>query len=187
LKPENTMNAFETVGSAPPHLPPSADRLRLQTHWRSLLVAFVVSFAVAGMGSWFTVLDAWYFALKQPAWKPPDPAFGAIWSAIFSLCAVSAWMGWHASQSRNERLQWLALWALNAFCNVFWSVIYFKWHRPDWSLIELLFLWQSIFILIVFIYPRRRLAAWLLLPYLVWVTTAGFLNHSTISLNGPFA
>jgi len=181
------MNAFETVGSAPPHLPPSADRLRLQTHWRSLLVAFVVSFAVAGMGSWFTVLDAWYFALKQPAWKPPDPAFGAIWSAIFSLCAVSAWMGWHASQSRNERLQWLALWALNAFCNVFWSVIYFKWHRPDWSLVGLLFLWQSIFILIVFIYPRRRLAAWLIVPYGVWVTTAGLLNLATLSLNGPFA
>ena len=96
-------------------------------------------------------------------------------------------MGWHASRSEQERWQWLGLWALNAFCNVFWSVIYFKWHRPDWSLVELLFLWQSIFILIVFIYPRRRVAAWLLLPYLLWVTTAGMLNHATISLNGPFS
>ena len=180
------MNDFDRTGSASAATALSRSSPNIKTHWRSLLVAFVVSFAVAGIGSWLTVLDAWYFQLKQPPWKPPDAAFGAIWSTIFSLCAISAWMGWHACLSGQERFQWLALWALNAFCNVFWSVIYFKWHRPDWSLIELLFLWQSIFLLIIFIYPRRRAAALLLLPYGLWVTTAGFLNHSTISLNGPF-
>ena len=81
---------------------------------------------------------------------------------------------------------WLSLLALNAFFNVFWSQLYFKWHRPDWSMIELLFIWQSIVFLMVFIYPYRRLSVWLLLPYLVWVTTAGVLNHTTIVLNGPF-
>lgn len=181
------MNTSETVGSAPPVLSQEPALPSLKRHWRGLLLAFVVSFAVAGIGSSLTVLDAWYFQLKQPPWKPPDAAFGLIWTVIFSLCAVSAWLGWHASASAKERRQWLGLWALNAFCNVFWSLIYFKWHRPDWSLVELLFLWQSIFLLIVIIYPRRRLAAWLLLPYLVWVTTAGVLNYSTISLNGPFA
>lgn len=181
------MNTSEDLGLAQPAQPIAPCLPSLRRHWRGLLLAFAVSFAVAGIGSSLTVLDAWYFQLKQPPWKPPDAAFGLIWSVIFSLCAISAWMGWHASRSDQERWQWLGLWALNAFCNVFWSVIYFKWHRPDWSLVELLFLWQSIFILIVFIYPRRRVAAWLLLPYLLWVTTAGMLNHATISLNGPFS
>lgn len=181
------MNASESVGSAQAVVRDEPASPSVKRHWRGLLLAFVVSFAVAGIGSFFTVLDDWYFQLKQPPWKPPDAAFGLIWSVIFSLCAISAWLGWHACRSGKERWQWVGLWVLNAFCNVFWSVIYFKWHRPDWSLVELLFLWQSIFILIVFIYPRRRLAAWLIVPYGVWVTTAGLLNLATISLNGPFA
>ena len=53
-------------------------------------------------------------------------------------------------------------------------------------MIELLFIWQSIVFLMVFIYPYRRLSAWLLSPYLLWVTIAGVLNHTTIALNGPF-
>jgi len=165
----------------------TADLPSLQSHWRSLLMAFAVSFAVAGIGSSLTVLDGWYFALKQPAWKPPDAAFGVIWSVIFSLSAISAWLGWHALSSAKLRRKWLILWGFNAFFNVFWSLIYFKWHRPDWSLVELVFIWLSVVVLMVFIYPHRRRAAWLLLPYLVWVTTAGFLNNATIVLNGPFA
>ena len=159
----------------------------LKSHWRSLLLAFVISFAVAGLGSSLTVLDGWYFALRQPPWKPPDPAFGLIWSVIFSLCAISAWLGWHTLEARSQRHKWLILWALNAFFNVFWSLIYFKWHRPDWSIYELVFIWLSVLVLMLFIYPKRRAAAWLLLPYLVWVTIAGALNYSTIVLNGPFA
>ncbi len=159
----------------------------LKTHWRSLLFSFVLSFGVAGIGGSLTVLDAWYFALKQPAWKPPDAAFGLIWSVIFTLVAICAWLGWHACPGRRQRIKWMCLLALNAFFNIFWSQLYFQWHRPDWSMIELLFIWQSIVFLMVFIYPYRRLSAWLLLPYLIWVTIAGVLNYTTIVLNGPFS
>ena len=158
----------------------------VKQNWRSLLVSLALSFAVAGIGGSLTVLDAWYFALKQPAWKPPDPAFGLIWSVIFTLAAICAWLGWHACPGRRQRITWLCLLALNAFFNVFWSQLYFKSHRPDWSMIELLFIWQSIVFLMVFIHPYRRLSAWLLSPYLLWVTIAGVLNHTTIALNGPF-
>lgn len=159
---------------------------RVNTHWRSLLLSFLLSFAVAGIGGSLTVLDAWYFALKQPAWKPPDPAFGLIWSVIFTLCAFSAWLGWHAYEHRSQRVKWLLLWALNAFFNIFWSQIYFKGHRPDWAMVELPFIWISIVFLMVFVYPYRRLSAWLLLPYLSWVSIAGLLNYTTFVLNGPF-
>jgi tryptophan-rich sensory protein len=167
-----------------PH--PAALRPTVKAQGRSLLVAFGLSFAVAGIGGSLTVLDSWYFALIQPAWKPPDPAFGVIWTTIFSLCAVSGWLGWHACPGREARRSWLVLWAVNAFFNIFWSQIYFKWHRPDWSMMELPFIWLTILALMGFIYPRRRLAAVLLLPYLLWVSTAGLLNHATVELNGPF-
>ena len=158
----------------------------LSSHGRSLFLAFALSFAVAGIGASLTVLDAWYFQLKQPAWKPPDAAFGVIWSSIFSLCALSAWWGWHALDTLQQRRKWLILWALNALLNVGWSQIYFKWHRPDWALVELPFLWLSILALVVFIYPHRRRSAWLLAPYLIWVGAAGVLNYDTVVLNGPF-
>jgi tryptophan-rich sensory protein len=159
----------------------------LRHHRRSLLLAFALSFAVAGLGTHFTVLDGWYFALRQPAWKPPDAAFGAIWSVIFTLCAISGWLGWHACPSPSERWRWALLWLLNASLNVVWSLIYFTWHRPDWAMLELLFLWQSIFVLIGYAYSRSKLAALLLCPYLAWVSAAGVLNHDTLVLNGPFA
>jgi tryptophan-rich sensory protein len=186
LNIENLLSESEKVGSLQRPGLPQPDVPALKTHWRSLLMAFAISFAVAGIGGSLTVLDAWYFALKQPAWKPPDAAFGVIWTVIFSLSAVSAWLGWYACQSKQDRIKWLVLWFLNAFFNVFWSLIYFKWHRPDWSLWELPFIWLSIVALMVFIYPRRRMSAALLSPYLVWVSIAGCLNYATIVLNGPF-
>ena len=186
MNTENLTSQSGSVGSSPQIMSETHAIAGVQSHWRSLLVSFVISFSVAGLGSALTNLDDWYFSLKQPAWKPPDPAFGLIWSVIFTLGALSAWMGWHACPARRQRMQWLFLWALNAFFNIFWSLIYFQWHRPDWSMIELLFIWQSILALMVFVYPYRRLSAWLLLPYLAWVTTAGVLNYSTIVLNGPF-
>ena len=186
MNTENLDSGSEIVGSSQRLGSSQAELPALKPHWRSLLTAFVISFAVAGIGSALTVLDAWYFQLKQPAWKPPDAAFGVIWTLIFSLSAVSAWLGWHASQLKNDRVKWLVLWAFNAFFNVFWSQIYFKWHRPDWALWELPGIWLSILVLMVFAFPKSRAAAALLLPYLVWVTTAGFLNYATIVLNGPF-
>lgn len=170
----------------PSETQPVATQPSLRTHWRSLALALAVSFAVAGWGSSLTVLDDWYFQLKQPAWKPPDAAFGLIWSVIFTLCAVSAWLGWHAITSPQKRRQWLVLWALNAFFNVFWSLIYFTWRRPDWSMAEVPFLWLSILALVLFVFPHRRRAAVLLLPYLAWVSAAAVLNYDTIALNGPF-
>ena len=186
MNTENLDSGSEIVGSSQRLGSSQAELPALKTHWRSLLTAFVISFAVAGIGSALTVLDAWYFQLKQPAWKPPDAAFGVIWTLIFSLSAVSAWLGWHACLAKQDRLKWLTLWGLNAFFNVFWSLIYFKWHRPDWSLWELPGIWLSILALMVFIYPKRRMSAALLLPYLVWVSIAGCLNYATIVLNGPF-
>lgn len=154
--------------------------------WRSLLLAFAVSFGVAGLGSALTDLGDWYFQLKQPAWKPPDAAFGLIWSVIFSLCAISAWMGWHDLPTRGLRRFALMAWAANAFFNVIWSLIYFTWRRPDWSMVELPFIWLTIMLLIAVHWKHSRRAAWLLLPYLVWVSLAGCLNWATIQLNGPF-
>ncbi len=151
-----------------------------------LSVAFVISFATAGIGGALTDLGPWYQALKQPDWKPPDAAFGVIWSTIFTLGAFSGWLAWRQAPLLRERLVVLAVFLINLCLNVLWSWLFFVQHRPDWSLVELYFLWASIVAMMVVSWRHSRLAAVLLVPYLAWVTTAGFLNQANIPLNGPF-
>jgi benzodiazapine receptor len=135
--------------------------------WRGLALAFVLSFGTAGLGGAVTDLGPWYQALQQPPWKPPDWAFGPIWNV-------------------GRRRQALVLWAVNGACNVGWSFLFFKLQRPDWALMEWVLLWSSIAALMMALRRDSNLAAWLLLPYLLWVSVAGLLNHAVIALNGPF-
>ena len=146
-----------------------------------LITTWIIATSV--LGGLATEIGPWYFSLKQPDWKPPDWAFGVIWTIIFILSAL-AWMtalSYAASQVQKNRLNWLFF--LNGFLNVLWSILYFRMHRPDWSLIEAFFLWGSVLAIIFVMWPLRRLAALLMLPYLIWVTIAMRLNWETIVLN----
>jgi tryptophan-rich sensory protein len=78
------------------------------------------------------------------------------------------------------------LFGINAVCNIVWSALYFKLQRPDWALIEVVFLWLSIVALIVGLWRVSRGASGLLMPYLAWVSIAAVLNLETVLLNGPF-
>jgi benzodiazapine receptor len=154
--------------------------------WRALALAFCISMGIAGAGAALTELGPWYFALKQPAWKPPDYAFGIIWTTIFSLCAISAALAWvQATTSARKRRLWL-LFLVNGALNALWSLLYFKLQRPDWAMAEWAVLWLSVLALVLGLRPYSRLAAWLIVPYLLWVSAAGLLNWQTIVLNGPF-
>jgi tryptophan-rich sensory protein len=157
--------------------------------WRRskpLFVALSLSYLTAGVGAALTELGPWYFALKQPSWKPPDAAFGVIWTSIFTLTAISAAMAWQAAQTNQaQRKVWL-LFGLNALLNVVWSALYFKLQRPDWALAEWLLLWLSVLSLVLGFWQTSRRTAYLNFPYLLWVTVAGGLNLATIRLNGPF-
>ena len=86
----------------------------------------------------------------------------------------------------SEKLRIYFLFGLNGLLNIFWSWLYFNQHRPDWAMTELYFLWASVLLLIIGLWRLSKLSSLMLLPYLVWVTTAGFLNAATIELNGPF-
>lgn len=153
---------------------------------KTLGLALVLSYGTAGMGGALTELGPWYYALRHPDWKPPDAAFGLIWSTIFTLCAVSGTLAWRAASTGALRRRVLLLFGSNAVLNVLWSFLYFKLHRPDWALVEVLFLWLSIAALIVGLWRLSRWASALLLPYLVWVSIATALNLATVQLNGPF-
>ena len=153
---------------------------------KTFAIAFALSYLTAGIGGGLTELGPWYFSLKHPEWKPPDPYFGVIWTTIFTLCAISGALAWQAAQGPNEQKRIILLFGVNAFLNILWSAIYFKLQRPDFAVFEVVFLWLSILSLIMGLWRVSKKAALLLIPYWVWVSIATVLNVETVKLNGPF-
>jgi translocator protein len=149
-----------------------------------MLVAALAACAVAGFGALITDLGPWYYHLNLPRWKPPDWLFGPAWTLIFSLAAISGYLSWTAGRRNATEARILALFTINAILNIAWSALFFRLRRPDWALLEVGLLWLSILGLIVLSARRSHLAAWLLLPYLLWVSFAGVLNLSVVRLNG---
>lgn len=155
--------------------------------WPALLVALLVAATVSGLGSVATDTGPWYQALDKPTWQPPDGVFGPVWTAIYILIALSAAMAWTFAPDRPLRVRVASLFALNAVLNLMWTVLFFALRRPDWALVEIALLWLSIVALIVVVAPASRVAAWLLAPYLAWVSFAAALNFAIVRLNAPFA
>ncbi len=141
---------------------------------------------VAVAGALLTNLSPWYYALKKPSWQPPDWLFGPAWTLILGLGSWAFYLSWTQAGSGAERAWVATLFIINGLLNIFWSPMFFTWRRPDWALIEVPFLWLSILALIVFLAPISSLASLLVVPYLLWVSFAAFLNVTIVRLNRPF-
>jgi translocator protein len=151
-----------------------------------IVIAGSLALATAFVGGTITVLDDWYYGLTQPAWAPPGYMFGVIWTAVFAMIAIAGVFTWERAPTRRDLEIALGLFALNGFLNLGWSFIFFRMQRPDLAFYELIALWLSILALILFCGRFSKLAALLLVPYIVWVTIAGVLNYQVVQLNGPF-
>lgn len=152
----------------------------------SVAICVSVLIVVVGLGRVITELGPWYQSLKVPSWQPPGAAFGLIWTIIYLLTTVSAVLAWRDRSSPRDGRILIVLFAINCTTNLLWSFLFFKLQRPDWALYEVGFFWLSILALIVFIWRLNKIAAALLLPYLIWVSIAIGLNVAVVQLNGPF-
>lgn len=152
-----------------------------------VIIAGLVAIMVAVIGMTITDIGPWYQSLNQPRWAPPEAAYGVAWTAIYALTALAGVTTWLATPRWREREWLLGLFALNGFLNILWSLLFFRLHRPDWALIEVVVLWLSVLALIIVSWRRSIPGAALLVPYLLWVTFAGYLNMTVVKLNGPFS
>lgn len=152
-----------------------------------ILVAGVLAAITAVLGATITNIGPWYHGLVQPWWAPPDAAYGVAWTAIYACTGLAGVTAWLAMTRRREQEWLLGMFALNGFLNILWSLLFFRFHRPDLALVEVVGLWLSVAALIVLIWRRSMTGAVLLLPYLLWVTFAGYLNMAIVRLNGPFS
>ena len=156
-------------------------KIFFQQKYLLVIAAWMVVTSV--LGGLATKLGPWYFSLIQPPWKPPDWSFGVIWTIIFILSALAWMVAFTGGASASQKSKISTLFWLNSFFNILWSVLYFRMQHPDWSFIEAFFLWGSVLAIILVMWPIRRLAAYLMIPYLIWVTIAMRLNWETLVLN----
>lgn len=154
--------------------------------WKPILIAAAAAIFVATLGGTLTDTGPWYQNLKKPSWQPPDWLFGPAWTTIFALAVVSAVSAWRAARDRTQREWIIALFALNGFLNVLWSTLFFALKRPDWALLEVGFLWLAIALPMAVFWRISKAATLCLLPYLLWVTFAAYLNWTVVRLNAPF-
>lgn len=154
--------------------------------WKPVLVAATAAIAVAALGGTLTDIGPWYQNLMKPSWQPPDWLFGPAWTTIFALAVVSAVSAWRGARDRAQREWIIGLFALNGFLNVLWSTLFFALRRPDWALLEVGFLWLAIALPMVVFWRITKTATLCLVPYLLWVTFAAYLNLTVVRLNAPF-
>ncbi len=149
-----------------------------------LIVAIGVCFAAAGLGNLATTpkIPNWYADLEKPWFNPPAWIFGPVWSALYLMMAVAAWLVWRQGGFRNA-LGPLTLFGIQLALNTLWSFLFFGMQNPGAAAIEILFLWAAILATLIAFAKRSRSAAILLAPYLAWVTFATVLNITIWSMN----
>ena len=153
----------------------------------TVTVLWCAGFAIVvlGVGGIMTDVGPWYRALRMPSWQPPAWLFGPVWTAIGILSVWGAVVAWDAATDAQQGTI-RVLFVVNGLLNVGWSLLFFKLRRPAWAVIEVVPLWLSVLALVVVIYPIAPMAGLLLLPYLIWVAFAAFLNLTIVKLNTTF-
>lgn len=148
------------------------------------LLGFIVACVATALSGAIFGPDDWYRQLKKPSWQPPDWLFGPAWMVFYALIAVAGWLVWSKAGFAGAALP-LALYFLQLVLNALWSAIFFGMRRIGLAAVETVLMWFVILATIVAFYPIEPRAAWLMVPYLLWVTFAFVLNVTVWRLNAP--
>ncbi|MFH1145837.1 MAG: TspO/MBR family protein [bacterium] len=150
-----------------------------------LIIAIAVSELAGIIGSVFTApsIGTWYAALIKPSNNPPSWLFGPVWTILYVLMGIAAFLIWKKGLDRKDVRIGLGIFIGQLVLNTLWSIIFFGLHSPGGALIEIVFLWLAILATIVAFYEISRPAAWLLVPYILWVSFAMYLNYAIWTLN----
>jgi translocator protein len=158
-------------------------RLSTSAQILGLLGWLLASFAAGALGGFASVNAAGFYGqLVQPAWAPPAWLFGPVWSVLFVLMGIAAWLVWREHGFRNARAA-LTLHAMQLVANALWTWLFFAWRQGAGAFAEIILLWLLIAATIAMFWRLHRGAALLLVPYLAWVSFAAALNFTLWRLN----
>jgi len=144
----------------------------------------LLSFAAGWIGSRY-MPGEWYAALAKPAWNPPAAVFAPVWTVLYVLMGVAAWLAWRRAGFSGAGAA-LVLFIVQLGLNALWSYLFFGLHRPELAFMDIVALWVVILVVAVLFWREDWRAGALMVPYLVWVGFASCLNFALWRLNpGP--
>lgn len=152
--------------------------------WLGLVVSILICLGIGGLGASTTAaeIEGWYRTIEKPAWNPPDAVFGPVWTTLYMMMAFSAWLIWKQDGTKAA-VKPLTLFGIQLVLNLVWSWIFFGAHEMGWAFVEIILLWLAIIATLISFLKRSKIAGLLLVPYLLWVSFASFLNFTIWQLN----
>ena len=147
----------------------------------SILIPLIIGFASAFLT--FSSFPAFYATLIKPSWAPPVWLFGIVWTILYTLNGIALFLVWREGLGRRDVKIAIGVFAIQIILNFFWSIIFFGFRSLSGGLIEIIIMWIAILINIILFYRISKAAGILLIPYIIWVTIATFLNYSIFLLN----
>lgn len=150
-----------------------------------LIIAIAIPLVIGLSGGAFTAAEipGWYAKLQKPSWQPPSWLFGPVWTTLYILMGIALYLVWKSDAVQSARQTALILFAIQLTLNFFWSIIFFNQHQIGWAMAEILVLWIFILLTIFSFGKISQTAAWLLVPYISWVSFAAILNYTIWKLN----
>ncbi|MDN3549950.1 TspO/MBR family protein [Mucilaginibacter aquaedulcis] len=149
------------------------------------LISLLITLAIGFVAAFFTrpEITGWYSTLKKPSFNPPPWLFAPVWTCLYILIAVAAYLIWKHRSRKPVYKVTRAIYFAQLFLNFSWSIVFFGMHQVLGAFIVIALLWVSIILTMYWFNKFNRVAGWLLMPYLLWVSFAGILNASIYLLN----
>ncbi|MFC1768622.1 TspO/MBR family protein [Nanoarchaeota archaeon] len=146
-----------------------------------LIVSLAVPFIASAIGGFFTAstVSTWYVDLVKPSFNPPSWLFGPVWTILYMLMGISLYLVW----IKKVHVKAFVAFGVQMVLNALWSVLFFGLQNTFFAFIEIIFLWMAILVTIYFFYKINKISAYLLIPYILWVSFASVLNLSIYLLN----
>ncbi|MEI2737972.1 MAG: TspO/MBR family protein [Chitinophagaceae bacterium] len=150
-----------------------------------LIIAIAIPIAIGATAGLFTVtgVGSWYQTINKPSWNPPGWVFAPVWTTLYVMMGVSLYLVWKSGVSNNLKRTAIGLFAFQLVLNFFWSLIFFDQQQPGWALVEIIVMWFFILFTIFAFAKVNKTAAWLLVPYISWVSFATILNYTIWKMN----
>jgi translocator protein len=149
------------------------------------IISIALCFSVAALGgaATYSSIPTWYALLNKPFFNPPNWIFGPVWTILYFLMAVSLYIVWDKNVKNKKKEQAMKIFILQLILNLMWSLVFFGFHQPLLALLTIVALWISIFTTIKSFYKISKASAYLLYPYIFWVSFASILNLAITVLN----
>ena len=151
-----------------------------------LFISILIPLLVGGISGYFTSsgVEGWFATANKPWFNPPNWIFAPVWTALYVMMGIALYLVWRTETiSSSVKQTAVILFVIQLTLNFFWSLIFFKLQQPGWAFAEIIIMWLAILFTILWFGKISSTAAWLLVPYICWVSFASVLNYAIWKLN----